>query len=110
MQHISELLTQDQLNHIADNAALFTELSRLSNEDPQFVACQGYPGGTVIANKKGSVRLDGIRLRLGVKFVTTNKLAQVQQLAQQIINRENVSPKKIKPVIRKVKKGKAKRK
>lgn len=104
MQHISELLTQDQLNHIADNAALFTELSRLSNEDPQFVACQGYPGGTVIANKKGSVRLDGIRLRLGVKFVTTNKLAQ------QVINRENVSPKKIKPVVRKVKKGKAKRK
>ncbi|EBV8434153.1 hypothetical protein AVA65_07875 [Salmonella enterica subsp. enterica serovar Minnesota] len=104
MQHISELLTQDQLNHIADNAALFTELSRLSNEDPQFVACQGYPGGTVIANKKGSVRLDGIRLRLGVKFVTTNKLAQ------QVINRENISPKKIKPVVRKVKKGKAKRK
>lgn len=109
MQHITNLLTQHQLNTICNNNTLYAELARLTQEDPVFIACQGYPGGTVIANKKGSVRLDGIHIRLGERFLTATKVSAPAAVSSVTVQqKEPAVAKKKKPLVRKAKKGKRK--
>lgn len=47
---------------------LSNRLSELVSQDPRFYSVRGEPGGTVIANSKGSLKLPGVRIRLGSKF------------------------------------------
>lgn len=44
------------------------ELIRLAELDSEFIVPASYPGGVIVANKKGTVKLDGVHLPLGEKF------------------------------------------
>lgn len=70
---IGSVMTVDEMNRVANNPQLFTRLIELDKEDQVWFACQGYPGGTVIGNKKGSARLDGIHIKLGTRFSLRGK-------------------------------------
>lgn len=44
------------------------ELTKLAAEDGLFIVAASYPGGVIVANSKGSTKLDGTNLPLGEKF------------------------------------------
>lgn len=44
------------------------ELADLATLDHLFWVAQSYPNGIIVANTKGSVRLDGVNLKLGHQF------------------------------------------
>lgn len=70
---VSSVMSLEEMNTIANNPQLFIRLDELDREDPIWYACQGYPGGTVIGNKKDTVRLDGVHIKLGTRFSLRGK-------------------------------------
>lgn len=70
---VSSVMSLEEMNTIANNPQLFIRLDALDKEDPIWYACQGYPGGTIIGNKKDTVRLDGVHIKLGTRFSLRGK-------------------------------------
>lgn len=68
---ISSFLSQSEIDELHRGKYVssgdFEKAMELSKQDPFFFAVRGEPGGTVIANSKGSVLLPGCRIKLGTK-------------------------------------------
>lgn len=68
MLQLDKLLSQEDFNRLLCDDVLVTVLNDTAKHDREFTAVQGYPGGTIIANSKESVRLHGFHVALGTKF------------------------------------------
>lgn len=63
---ISKLLTIGEIDRLI--IGQYGEFHDFAQQDPFFYAVRGESKGTVVANSKGSVLLEDIKIKLGTKF------------------------------------------